>query len=268
MNWFSPCLALLLLLSAAPGAGAQIIQARDDPPDFAINLDGPGVLDRGTTAGRIDVRAFGGREDLVYTSLGVRVGLGHDWEAAVRASIADRKSLLLPGGGSIRHGGSDAEVFARCRFFHGGLSTPEPSLTGLIGFALPNTPARTAAAMTVGLSAATPTGRLAVFTLNPRVAFLEHNTLFGLGLGVHLKLGSGISFIGDYTALVAGDNTRDSATGALMSRDVYGVAIRYSTRQLSLDLGFTNGAGGTTGFSLTPGLGGSGALYFSIAAHH
>jgi hypothetical protein len=271
MNYFPVCLTLLILWLAAPRAGAQVNQGSDEPPQHTslINLDGPRLLERGMDAGRLDVRAFGGKEDLVYSSLSARVGLGHDWEGAVWASVAGRKSLLLPGGSAIRHGGSDVELLARYRFLREGLHRSGTSLTGLIGVALPDTPARTSAALTLGLSATNSPGRRVAFTLNPRVAFLDNNTLFGVGLGVQLRLGGRISLIGDYTPLLTGDNTRDTTSGALMHRDLYGVAIRYSApeERLTLDLGFTNGTGATTGFSLTPGLGGSGAIYLAIGAH-
>jgi hypothetical protein len=83
-----------------------------------------------------------------------------------------------------------------------------------------------------------------------------------------VNLGGRVSLVGDYTPLLSGDNTRDTITGGLMRRDVYGVAIRFETadERFLLDLGYTNGVGSTTGFSLTPGLGGSGAFYLSVRA--
>ena len=49
-------------------------------------------------------------------------------------------------------------------------------------------------------------------------------------------------------------------------RDVYGGALRFSSSngRVALDVGYANGTGRTTGTSLTPGLGGSGAFYVSL----
>ena len=53
-----------------------------------------------------------------------------------------------------------------------------------------------------------------------------------------------------------------------MRRDVYGAAVRFGAAdgRWNVDLGYANGTGSTTGFSLTPGLGGSGAFYIAFTA--
>lgn len=270
MNYFSVGLTLLTLWLAAPRAGAQGNQGSDEPlrPAALINLDGPGLLERGDVSGKLDLRAFGGGEDLLYTSLGVHLGLGHNWEGAVRGSFARRKNLPLPGGSAIRHGGNDVELLARYRFFHADPTGSTPIVTGLVGVGLPSTPDRGSASLTLGLSAATSLKEYAVFTLNPRAIFLSNNTIFGLGFGAQVRIARGISLVGDYTPLLSGNNTRNTTNGARRSRDIYGAAVRFSSAdaRVSFDLGYTNGTGATTGFSLTPGLGGSGAFYFALTA--
>ena len=270
MNYFSVGITLLTLGLAAPGAVAQSDPGSSEPLRSAplINLDDAALLNRGQLSGHIDFRAFGGEEDLLYTSLGVHLGLGHNLEAAVRGSFANRKTLPLPTGSAIRHGGSDVELLARYRFLGGDPASSKPTVTGLVGVGLPSTPDRGSASLTLGLSASAALKHGAVLTLNPRAIFLSNNTLFGVGFGAHVHIARGVSLLGDYTPLLSGGNTRSTTDGALRSRDIYGAAIRLSSpdERISLDFGYTNGTGATTGFALTPGLGGSGAFYFAFTA--
>jgi hypothetical protein len=219
-------------------------------------------------AGRLDVRAFGGDEDLVYPGLGLRAGIGRNVEAMIRGSFTDRKSLGLPGGGSIRHGGSDVELALRFGWERPDATASSASVAGLIGVSFPSTPAQDDAVLTLGASLAVPAGERIQLFVNPRAAFIEDNTLFGIGLGATARLGDRVSLVGDYTPLLSGDNTRDTTTGGLKRRDVWGAAIRFGSAddRVLVDLGYTNAVGFTTGFSLTPGLGGSGAFYLSVRA--
>ena len=105
----------------------------------ALNLDSPSVLPRGSAAGRLGLRFFGGDEDLLYTSLGVHLGLGRGWEGVVRSSFANRRSLGLLSGSSIRHGGSDVEIAAR---YGGERPDSSASLSGLLGVSFASTPAQ------------------------------------------------------------------------------------------------------------------------------
>ena len=174
MNHFSVCLTLLILGSAAPTAVAQGNEDSDQSQQNTalINLDSPVLLERRQIVSRLDMRAFGGKEDLLYTGLGFHLGLGHHWEGAIRAAFADRKNLSLPGGNAIRHGGTDVEIIARHRFLQGN-TAGSPTVTGLIGIGLPSTPDRGSASVTLGLSASTSLRRGVVFTLNPRSVLLE-----------------------------------------------------------------------------------------------
>jgi hypothetical protein len=236
-----------------------------------VNIDSLHVLPGGVSSAMLDLRIFGGDEDLVYSSPGVRLGLGKGWEGLLRGSFAGSNSFSLPGGGAIRHGGSDVELAVRYA-----LSSQRATdgfsrrgvLTALLGVSLPSTPAQGDMNIALGASAGFPVGHGAAFYLNPRVTFIEDNTLFGFGAGASVPLGGRVSLVGDYTPLLSGDNTRDTTTGALKRRDLYGAAIRFQSadERIVVDVGYTNTLGATTGFSLTPGLGGSAAFYLSIRA--
>ena len=229
-----------------------------------VNLDTPATLDKGLSATRLDVRVFGGDEGLTYASLGLHYGLGSGAEAIVRGSFAGRDRFALSsGGGAIRHGGTDVELVAKYRL------PGSANIAGLVGVGLPVTPAQNDVYLTLGLAVAARLGNGSAVYLNPRAVFIEDNPIVGIGLGARLRIGDRMSLLGDYTAVVDGDNTRDTTTGARKRHDVYGIALRVTppNRALVFDIGYTNGTGATTGFGLTPGLGGgSGALYVSLAS--
>jgi len=264
--------AAAVALAAASGAAAASAQTETTPApsDRLINLDAPGVLNKGAVDGRVDVRAFGGDEGLVYTSLGAGVGFGQGWEGVLRGAFAGRKTFGLPAGGGIRHGGSDIELqakYAPQSSFD--ISSHPVSVAGLIGVSFPSTPAIGDTHLTLGLSAGASIGNGSAVYVNPRAVFIADNTIFGLGLGARVRLRDQLALIGDYIPILSGENTRDTTTGGTKSRDVYGVGVRYlsSNDQYSLDLGYTNGAGSTTGFALTPGLGQNGAVAASLLAY-
>jgi len=231
----------------------------------AINLETPSVLPNHSLGGRLDVRAFGDAEGITYTTLGLRLGLNQGWEVGLRGVFADTTSRSLTGGGgAIRHGGSDIEALAKYKFPKSGRA----DIATYAGIALPNTPARKSSALTLGLTGEMPLGKNAYFTLNPRTVFLSGNTIIGFGLGLNVEIFPHLSFVGDYTPILSGDNTRNTTNGARSSHDVYGAALRYRSKEgrFQIDLGYTNAPGFTTGASLTPGLDGSGAFYLSISA--
>lgn len=265
-------LAAGLLAAASATLVPAVACAQEEPAqpssEQLIHLDTPGVLDKGQVRGRIDLRALGGDEDLVYTSLVVHLGVGRGWEGILRGSFADRKTLALPGGGGIRHGGSDVELLAKYALkLAEGVDPQRIATSGLIGVAFPSTPALGDAHLTLGLSAESPMGNGSAIFINPRAAFIANNTIIGIGVGARVRIGNRLSIVGDYTPIVSGDNTRDTTTGATKRRDVYGVAVRFSSGdRISVDLGYANGVGSTTGFGLTSGLGGCGAFYIALTA--
>ncbi|MEZ0327009.1 MAG: hypothetical protein ACAH95_14005 [Fimbriimonas sp.] len=207
-------------------------------------------------SGRVDFRAFSGREDLVYTGLGINYGLGNGLEGILRGSFAPNRTT-----GLVRHGGSDVELAVKLRPQSG--SSP---YAVLIGVALPNTSTQTKAVATAGLMAGFGNEKIAGY-LNPRAVFLDRNTLVGIGIGGSARLDKNLRLIADVTALVSGENTRDTATGQRLRRTIYGAALRYTASanyDFTIDLGVANGTGSTTGFGLTPGLNNSAAVFLAL----
>ena len=257
----------LIVVAAAVLAGISPCAAQDDAQEprrdsTLVHLDTAAVAGRAVWSGRLEVRAFGGDEDVVYTGLGLSYGLGNGWVAIARGMLAERKDFALPGGGAIRHGGNDLEILAKYQ------SVRYPRLAGLVGVAFADTAAQSDTFLTLGATASAELGERATAYLNPRAVFIEDNTLVGIGLGVRARLTAHLDLVGDWTPLVAGDNTRDTTTGSTRRRDVFGVAVRYTAPdgRYALDLGFANGTGHTTGAALTPGLGDSGAFYVALSA--
>jgi hypothetical protein len=256
-----------LLITAAPFTPASADEP--NPPrhaDRLVNLDAAGIADKGQIGGGLDLRVFSGDEDLTYVSLALRYGLAENVEAMVRGSFTDTANLGIPGGATIRHGGSDVEVLLKVAGHPTEQSKGTSRVAGLIGVSFPSTPAQGDAVVTLGGSFSFTSNKVSLH-LNPRAVFPNDNTIIGIGLGAAFELGSNFSVVGDYTPIIAGDNTRDTTTGALQSRDVYGAAIRYASAdgRWHADLGYSNALGQTTGFSLSPGLGGSGAFYVSVS---
>lgn len=121
--------------------------------------------------------------------------------------------------------------------------------------AQPATPARNTPCLTLSGSAAAYKAGGLEFTINPKAALFRHNSLIGIGMGVSSRVTEEWSLAADYTPLVAGDNTRDTADGSMIRRALYGVSVRYSGLKggMTVDLGWTNATGGTTGAALTLG---------------
>jgi hypothetical protein len=261
-------LGSLLLLMAIPA------YAQDAPSDDSainsrlVNLDVPGTTPLGMVAARVDIRSLRHLESQDYTSLTVRYGLTNNIELGFRGVTAGIRALPIAGGANILHGGRDAEFYAKV---NAGMFGPA-QLSLLGGISFPKTPAQSQGTATLSGSASIRLhDRLSVF-LNPRAVFIEDNTIIGVGIGASARVADNLHVIGDWTAMVSGDNTRDTTTGARKKRDVWGGAIRWSSAgtgpHFDFDLGYGNAIGSTTGFSLTPGLGGSAGFYFALTARH
>ena len=218
-----------------------------------INISTPGIVGPQQIGFRADARIFGGDEATSYFGAGIRYGLSNNWELGVATSMAQFESFNIPGGGVIRHGGSDIELSGK----YSVKQTNKSALSGEIGVGFPNTPAERSSHLTAGLAGSLNVGSGVDLYINPRVAFITDNSLIGLGMGAKAKLARQISLVADYTPILSGANTVDATTGNQRSHDVYGAALRYVTNNSSVavDLGWTNGTGFTTGSSLTPGLG-------------
>ncbi len=234
------------------------------PVAAPINLESPSVVSQGRFLGNIQARAFRGDEGITYGGASLRYGLGNGWEASLLGAFAQRTSTSLPGGAEIRHGGSDIELRAKVSLPTRQIGT---SLAAYAGVSAPSTPAQDNLHMAAGVTASYDAGNGKRLILNPRAQLIDRNTIVGIGLGASVPLGSSFGLIGDFTPIVAGDNTLDTQSGDPIRRSTYGITLRFSvpSQGLDLDLGFTNALGQTTGFSLTPGLGSSGALYLAVS---
>jgi|GEM_PF-1368306 len=227
-----------------------------------INISTPDILASEQVGFRGDVRAFSDAAGTVVFSPSLRYGLSNNWEIGLGASLAPYQNFYVPGGGLTRYGGNDVEVSAK-------YATQVAGKYGIgfqAGIGLPNTPFQKSTQLTVGATGTVAAGSSLNLYVNPRAVLLTDNSILGIGLGASVKLSQQLSWIGDYTPIISGSNSVDPFTGDSRRRDIYGFALRYVTMSsnVTLDLGWTNGMGTTTGSSLTPGFGNSAAWYVSL----
>ena len=257
----------MLLLCALCGALSDPTLAQQNSDagrplgDRLINLDTPAMPPRGAVAFGGDLRVFGAQEDTTYGTLQLGYGLQDTVELLLRAGYAGTQEFA-GSGFTIRHGGHDAELLAKLR-------TPQhPDWAVELGVSAPNTPAQNGTYLTTQFLYQRPLGSRATLVFVPKAVFVKDNPLIAIGGGASVRLGNTLQVIGDITGLVSGDNTRSIFSGDKQRGEVWGLALRFTSRSAShdvmVDLGVTNGIGGTTGFSLTPGLSGSAAVYLSI----
>lgn len=261
--------AAAIAVAAIPVAGASRVLAAAPPGDDRftqlVTLETPETVARHEFSPHVDVRFFDSPESITYESLSFRYGLASNLEVGIRGTNGTTHQLSLPAGGSILYGGRDVEIFGKYA-----LGTMHGLRVGVMGgVSSPDTPAQNQATGTAGLMASMGFGGKATVYLNPRAVFIDHNTIVGIGGGASYAFSDHVALVGDYTGIVSGDNTRDTSTGALKRRDVWGVALRFSSPtsgngRLDLDLGYTNATGTTTGFSLRPGLGESSAFFVAL----
>jgi hypothetical protein len=251
--------ATVLPVMRAPADGSYI----DRDSGRLATLETPGTVSSRQLEPAASVRFFNQPEGITYAGLSLRYGLRPNLEVGLRAETGATRSLATSGG-TLRYGGQDVELFAK--YDHG--SYAGMRLGGLVGVSVPNTPAQNQAALTLGASATGSVARNLDLTLNPRAVFLDDNTIVGVGIGGVYRVTDKIHVVGDWTGIVSGDNTRSVVTGARKRGDLWGAALRLTapsgTDRVELDLGYTNATGGTTGFSLTPGLGDSAAFYVAL----
>lgn len=260
--------AASLLISALGLCGAQPLFSE---PGTAlprlVNIDAVTPLPEGVGAFHIDARLFGSEEDITYTTLAAGYGISSRADVMLRCVLAGTRTYPLayrlsgPGGG-IRHGGTDVEVLLRCNPYDDGRTAY------LLGVAFPNTPAQDEPVLTAQALYAIPVGATAV-ALNARAALVRHSPLVGLGAGGALRLSDTVTLKGDLTFLVCGDDTRSVFTGERIRGEVWGVGLAFGRLDDEsaprFEVGVTTGTGGTTGFSLTPGLSGTTAFYLGVS---
>ena len=255
-----------IFVSVALGFGSVLCFAQAPTATSAasklINLDTPTIPAQNTAWARADVRVLGSNEKTTYGSLEVGAGLGSGLGLIVRGSAGKFSDFVQPTF-TIRHGGSDIEAM---------LKYSSPMLSGLAlagGVSLPNTPAQNNAFFTGEALYQLPVTGADIY-LGAKGVFRQDSTIVGLAAGFSVHAGPGLDLIGDFTGIVTGNNTYSTSTGALQRRPVYGLGLRFNTfvvpkQTITVEGGITNGIGGTTGFSLTPGLGNSVGAYLSAS---
>jgi hypothetical protein len=256
----SPLLILCSLFSVSA-------MAADDVPRL-VNLDGTGITAKGALSAGIDHRSLNTPESLAYTSLSFRWGLFKDLEVGARGVTASTKDFVAANGAIIRHGGQDAEVYGKYRV--GSFGGAHLAILGGASFA--NTPAQRSTFGTVSGVGEYKVHDRVTLLLNPRAIFIEDNTIAGIGVGASVRIADRVHLVGDWTKVVTGDNTRSISDGTRIRKDVWGAAVRFTSGgegvPVDFDIGWGNGTGSTTGFSLTPGLGNSAGFYLALHARH
>lgn len=230
-----------------------------------LNLDAPGCPDPGKVVWTAGGRIFGSKQDAKFGDLRLDFGVREGLAVTLRGTAGERRTYVGPSF-TIDHGGNDAELLVRY------MPPQTPRCAIEIGVSLADTPAQKDTFPTVQLLHQRPLGSKLTLLLAPRAVFIEDNTLVGIGGGLAWKITDTGELVADVTAIVHGDNTYNTHTGARVRRAVWGVAIRMrpddGDRKTIIDLGITNALGGTTGMSLTPGLGGSLAGFVAFGCRY
>lgn len=256
----------LAALAAVTFFGA-VAWAEDATSDIGpvLNLDAPGCPDPGKIVWTAGVRLFGSKEDAMFGDLRLDYGLREGLAITLRGTAGERRTYLGPSF-TIHHGGNDAELLLR----YMPPQTPRCALE--VGVSLADTPAQKDTFPTVQLLHQRPLSSKVTLLLAPRAVFIEDNTLVGIGGGLAWKITDTGELVADVTGIVHGDNTYNTHTGERVRRAVWGVAIRMrpenGDRQTIIEMGITNALGGTTGMSLTPGLGGSLAGFVAFGCRY
>jgi hypothetical protein len=260
-SYILACLVLTALSAPVP-SGAQ-----GDAPFTSlrtVNLDSPTVTARSTTRLAGDVRLFGASEDLTYINLELGYGLRDNLELILRGVAGDERTYS-GSGFTIRHGGHDVELALKL-----GLrpSSERSAWALLVGLSAPQTPAQNSVYPTLQFLSTFQLGSRTTLHFVPKAVFVEDDPIIGIGGGVTVQLGGAVELSADITGLISGNNTYSLLSGTRTRGEVWGVMLRHrstsSSGELAVELGVTNGIGRTTGFSLTPGLGGSAALVLGL----
>lgn len=243
-----------MLLAVAAVSGAQSLAPV--PPPARIILDRHLGLVRGEFAFRVGIRSLAGSERAGYGDFALDYGVGRGLEIALRGAAGTSRDYTLGNGGLLRNGGSDVELvarYARPVTFGGRVLR----IGGQVGVAFPSTPAQSEPLLTLGVLAETDLASGVSLFLNPKVIALRDNSVAGFGVGVSTRLYGGLRLVGEVTPIFAGRNTRSIFDGRQRRITPFSLGLRYRLASgLAIDAAYTNALGPTTGFSLTPGLGG------------
>jgi hypothetical protein len=260
-----------LICCAAVATAAASTYGQNPAPEgdpVLTSVRTPYILDPGKTWADLSFHAFGGYEKLLYTNVWVAYGLAPGWQLDLRGSFAgdgsvsgpasETDTFRVPTGETIRFGGSDGELLANYRL------PLEVPITLRAGFAYVGTPAQNhPLAGVLGASASYSFEKNFSVLVEPKVVFLDDNSLLGLGLGLSYRVTNAVSVFGEWTPLLSGDNAVDTTTGTRSRCDLYGFGVRFNQpgSPISVDLGITNSVGLTTGTSMTPSLGNIAGFY-------
>jgi len=226
-------------------------------PDL-INLKTPHTLKASEQSASIDLRYEGGYEKTLRGDLAYSYGIMDHLEVDAAASLSKWNTETDANGDTVRSGGTDEELSLKYRV------NAEFPVSVQAGLAYVQTPAQDdRLAGTLGASAEYEIQPGLHVYANPRVVFLDNNSIFGFGLGASFRVVDGIDLIADWTPILSGQNVIDMQTGNRSRGELYsaGLRFRHIVPNGTLDIGVTNAIGSTTGASLTPTLGGSPALF-------
>ncbi|MEZ0324435.1 MAG: hypothetical protein ACAH95_00890 [Fimbriimonas sp.] len=208
---------------------------------------------------RLDGRFFKGDENNTYIGANLIYGLGDGLAIAINGGFAPKKTQMF-GLVGIRTGGNDFEVQAKYRI------KEFPGLALALGISAPSTPKQTNTFIT---GRATFGGEFKGLSAYAGVAgvFKSDANLAAITFGGESTPNNGFSIVGELNLIVSGNNTFDRS-GNLKRVSTYGLAARYRMPNdptgTSIMIGWTNALGSTTGFSLSPGLNNSGALFLGV----
>jgi len=254
----APLATLTVALSSAVAAA----QTGTPPPDAnLVNLTTTSIQAQGKGIASFDLRSFSNTDKVLRPAVALGYGLGGGLELGIDGMFGARDGKVLRDGTVVRYGGSEGDLVLRYAAPHSLWPTLE---AGIAYLDTPAQPRRTAIVLgaTEGISFGTGTNLVRMY-LNPKAIIFDSNTLVGIGVGAAYDITPDISIIGDWTPLVAGSNAINSDFGTRQRIQLYGVALRFNKliQGAAIDLGYTNSTGMAGGFSLTPGLGNTGAFY-------
>lgn len=207
------------------------------------------IADNGRTV-TFSGNSFTSGESSFYGSFGYYHPLSSELVIKLGGAFASR-STTVRGAVSTETGGTDFEV--KGIWYQG-------HWYAAVGASLPDTPAQTNAAATFqfGLRSINENGSAAVSVVG---VTSDDVSLMGVAAGVRIPLAGDIWIDGSATAMVRGGNTINPNTGAIVRVLVFNVGARYELGAgNAIFIGLGNKLGDTTGFSLTPRLGGGSGL--------
>jgi hypothetical protein len=247
---------LTALLGILSFANAQTPLPAND--QNLINLQTPTLLGDMRSSASLDLRYFGGYNKTPTGDFSLGYGICKYWEVDLAGSFSKWNSANLGGGEQIRFGGTDEELSIRYQI------PIEVPVTLSVGESYTQTPAQPRRLATTfgGSVGYSPIPKIRLY-LNPKAVLLDHNGLVGISFGAAVDVAPNLTLMGDWTPLIAGENTFDTQTGGRSRGQIYSVGLRLSNLfpHGTLDVGVTNSSGITTGSSLTPSLGESPSLF-------